>query len=72
MKFNGKEIKILYVKFKHKETDENRQEQTGSDKNRQEKTGTDRNIQDQISDKENYCIIKNFIFHVGNIGANIN
>ena len=46
MKFKGKESKILYVKFKHKETDENRQEQTGSDKNRQEKTGTDRNIQD--------------------------
>ena len=42
MKFKGKEIKILYVKFKHKETDENRQEQTGSDKNRrkrQEQTG---------------------------------
>ena len=46
MKLKGKESKILYVKFKHKETDENRQEQTGSDKNRREKTGTDRNIQD--------------------------
>jgi hypothetical protein len=29
MKFKGKEIKILYVKFKHIETDGNRQEQTG-------------------------------------------
>jgi hypothetical protein len=46
MKFKGKEIKILYVKLKHKETDENRQEQTGSDRIRQEQTGTDRNIQD--------------------------
>ena len=39
MKFKGKEIKILYVKFKHKETDRNRQEQTGTDRNRQEQTG---------------------------------
>jgi len=31
MKFKGKEIKILYVKFKHK--------QTGTDRNRQEQTG---------------------------------
>ena len=53
-------------------TDENRWEQMGTDRNRRKQTGTDRNIQDQISDKENYCIIKKFIFHVGNIGANIN
>ena len=33
MKFKGKEIKILYVKFQHKETDGNRQEQTGTDRN---------------------------------------
>ena len=42
MKFKGKEIKILYVKLKYKETDRNRPEQTGTDKNRQEQTGTDR------------------------------
>ena len=36
MKFKSKEIKILYVKFKPKETDRNRQEQTRTDKNRQE------------------------------------
>ena len=44
MKFKSKEIKILYVKFKPKETDRNRQEQTGTegtDRN------TDRNRQDQ-------------------------
>ena len=41
MQFNGKEIKILYVKFKPKETDRNRQE------HRQEQTGIDRNRQDQ-------------------------
>ena len=46
MKFKGKEIKILYVKFKHKETDENRQEQTGSDRNRREQMGTDGNRQE--------------------------
>jgi hypothetical protein len=58
------------MKFKHKETDRNRQEQTGTDRNRQELTGTDRNrqdqkitdrngmnIQDYLSDIENYCII---------------
>ena len=32
MKFKGKEIKILYVKFQHKETDGNRQEQAGTDR----------------------------------------
>ena len=47
MKFKGKEIKILYVKFKHKETFENRQEQTGSDRNRQEQTVIDGNRQEQ-------------------------
>ena len=36
MKFKGKEIKILYVKFKHKETDGNRQEQAGTGRNRQD------------------------------------
>ena len=46
MKFKGKEIKILYVKLKHKETDENRQEQTGSDRNRREQTGIDGNRQE--------------------------
>ena len=43
MKFKFKVIKILYVKFKWKETDGNRQEQTGTDRNRKEQTGTDRN-----------------------------
>ena len=43
MKFKGKEIKILYVIFKHKETDGNRREQTGTDRNRQEQTETDGN-----------------------------
>jgi hypothetical protein len=43
------------VKFKHKETDGNRQEQTG----------TDRSRQDYISDIENYCIIKKFISEIG-------
>ena len=63
MKFNSKEIKILYLKFKPKETDRNKQEQTGTDRNgqnRQEQIGTDsnsRNRQDYISDIENYCII---------------
>ena len=39
MKFKGREIKILYVKFKHKETDGNRREQTGTDRSRKEQTG---------------------------------
>ena len=58
MKFKGKEIKILYVKFQHKETDgnihqignpevRNIQEQTGTDRNRQELTEADRNRQAQ-------------------------
>ena len=51
MKFKGKEIKILYVKFKHKETDRNRQEQTGTDRNRQEQTGTQTGT-DRISKKQ--------------------
>ena len=41
MKFNSKEIKILYLKFKPKETDRNIQKQTGT------QTGTDRNKQEQ-------------------------
>ena len=49
MKFKGKEIKFLYVKFKHKETDRK-----------------SRNRQDYISDIENYCIIKKFIYEIGN------
>ena len=73
MKFKGKEIKILFVKFEHKQigTDRNRQEQTGTDRNRQEQTGSDRIRQDQTgSDRirqdyircrkllhHNYCII---------------
>ena len=36
--------------------------QTGTDKNRQEQTGTDRNRQDYVSDIENYCIIRKFIY----------
>ena len=40
MKFKSKEIKILYVKFKPKETDRNRQEQTETDRN------TERNRQE--------------------------
>ena len=35
------------MKFKPKETDRNRQEQTGTDRNREEQTGTDRNRQEQ-------------------------
>ena len=53
MIFKGKEIKILYVKFKHTETDRNRQQQTGTDRNRQDQKETDRNSrnrQDYISD----------------------
>ena len=100
MKFKGKQIKILYVKFKHKETNWNRQEQMGTDGNRREKTGTDRNRQellhpkeihisdrksrskeqtgtdrnrqDYVSDIKNCCIIKKFIYQIGNLGANIN
>ena len=75
MKFKGKEIKILFVKFKHKETDGNRQgqtEPTGTNRHRQEQTGIYRNRQEKISDIENYCIIKKFISHVGNLGTNIN
>jgi hypothetical protein len=32
-----------------------------------EQTGTDRNRQDYISDIENYCIIKKFIYQIGNL-----
>ena len=42
-----KEIQILYFKFNPKETDRNRQEQTGTDRIRQDQTGSDRNRQDQ-------------------------
>jgi hypothetical protein len=41
MKFKGKEVKILDVIFKNKETEENRQEQSGAERNRQEYTGLD-------------------------------
>ena len=72
MKFNSKEIKILYLKFKPKETDRNRQEHTETDRNRQEhreeQTGINRNRQDQsmnrqdyISDIGNYYNSKKFI-----------
>jgi hypothetical protein len=64
MKFKGEEIKILYVKFKHKETDRNRQEQTGS-QDQKETDRNSRNRQDYISDIENYCIIKKFIYEIG-------
>ena len=47
MEFNGKEIKTLFVKFKHKETERNNQEQTGTDRNWQKLTETDRNWQKQ-------------------------
>ena len=47
MKFKGQEIKILYVKFKHKKPDRSRQEKRGKDRNRQEQTGIDRNRQEQ-------------------------
>ena len=59
MKFNSKEIKILYVKFKPKETDRNRQELTGTDRNRQEKTGTDRNRQEYTG----LCILRRKLLH---------
>ena len=61
MKVKGKEIKILYVKFK-KQTgiDRNRQEQTETDRNRQKQTGSDR-IRKKQTGIENYCIIKKFI-----------
>ena len=42
-------------------------EQTGTDRIRQDQTGSDRNIQDYISDIENHCIIKKFIYQVGNL-----
>ena len=35
-------------------------------KNDGQQTGTDRNRQDYISDIENYCIIKKFIYQIGN------
>ena len=35
------------MKFKHKESDRNKQEQTGKDRKIQEQTGTDRNRQEQ-------------------------
>ena len=57
MKFKCKEIKIFYVKLKHKEKDRNRQEQTGSERN-------SRNRQDYMSDIENYYNIKKFISNV--------
>ena len=37
-----------------------------ADRNRQDPTGTDRIRQDYISDIENYCIIKKFIYQIGN------
>ena len=49
-------------------TDRMRKKQTRIYRNQQEQTGIDR----IISDIENYCIIKKFISHVGNLGANIN
>ena len=57
MKIKGKEIKILYVKFKPKETDRNRQEQTGINRIRKSNRNR-RNRQDYISDMENYYNIK--------------
>ena len=48
-----KEIQILYFKFNPKETDRNRQEQTGTDRNRQEQTRTDRNRQEHIGTDRN-------------------
>ena len=40
------------MKFKHKESDRNKQEQTGKDRKRQEQTGTDGNRQEQtVSDR---------------------
>ena len=60
MKVKGKEIKILYVIFKHKETERNRQDQKDIERKI-------RNRQDYISDIENYCtiIIKKFIYQRG-------
>ena len=59
---------MLYVKLKHKETDGNSQEQTGTDRKRQDLKETDRNSrnrQDYSSDIENYSIIKKFISEIG-------
>ena len=42
-------------------------EQTGTDRIRQDQTGSDRNRQDYISDIENYCIIKKFLYQIGNL-----
>jgi hypothetical protein len=56
------------VKFNRKETDRNRQEQTGTDRIRQDQTETDRNSRnrhDYLYDIENYCIIKKFISEIG-------
>ena len=48
----------------------NRQDQTGSDRIRQDQKETDRNIQDYIRYRKllhhNYCIIKKFIYQIGN------
>ena len=53
MKFKGKEIKTLYVKLNYKETDRNRQKQTGTDRNRQDQKETDRNRQEQTGSERN-------------------
>ena len=37
-----------------------------TDRIRKKQTGTDRNRQDYISDIEIYCIIKKFIYQIGN------
>ena len=36
-------------------------------RNRQEQTGIDKNKQDYVSDIENCCIIKKFIYQIGNL-----
>jgi hypothetical protein len=41
------------MKFKHKETERNRQEQTGSDRIRQDQTGSDRVRQEQTGTDRN-------------------
>ena len=56
-------------------SDRNSQEQAGTDRNRQDQNVTERNRQDQtglyISYRKllhhNYCIIKKFIYQIGNL-----
>ena len=72
MKFKGKEIKILYVKFKHHNYCIKEIHISDRKSRIKEQAGTDRNRQDYTSDIENYCIIKKFKYQIGNQEAKEN